>query len=51
MGRSRQFVPFFYNVTLVMRTDARLSPEALIGPLRRQLHNIDPELPLLLHSV
>jgi len=36
----------FYNVTLVMRTDARLSPEAVIGSLRRELHNIDPELPL-----
>jgi putative ABC transport system permease protein len=36
----------FYNQTLVVRTDASLEPEALIASVRRQLHNIDPDLPL-----
>ncbi len=36
----------FYNQTLVIRTDASLAPEALIATVRRQLHDIDPDLPL-----
>ncbi len=36
----------FYNVTLVMRTADQVPPEACVGFLRTQLHNIDPELPL-----
>jgi putative ABC transport system permease protein len=36
----------FYNQTLVIRTDASLAPEALIAAVRRQLHEIDSELPL-----
>jgi putative ABC transport system permease protein len=36
----------FYNQTLVVRTDASLAPEALISSVRRQLHAIDPDLPL-----
>jgi putative ABC transport system permease protein len=36
----------FYTQTLVVRTDASLAPEALIASVRRQLRNIDPDLPL-----
>ncbi|HYL74932.1 MAG TPA: ABC transporter permease [Bryobacteraceae bacterium] len=36
----------FYNQTLVVRTDASLAPEALVAAVRRQLHDIDPDLPL-----
>ncbi len=36
----------FYNQTLVVRTDASLAPEALIASVRRQLHDIDPDLPI-----
>ncbi len=36
----------FASMTLVVRTDASLSPESLIGTLRRRLHDIDPDLPL-----
>jgi putative ABC transport system permease protein len=36
----------FYNQTLVVRTDAALVPEALISSVRRQLHDIDPDLPI-----
>jgi putative ABC transport system permease protein len=36
----------FASMTLVVRTDASLSPEALIGTLRRRLRDIDPDLPL-----
>jgi putative ABC transport system permease protein len=36
----------FASMTLVIRTYASLSPEALIGTLRRRLRDIDPELPL-----
>jgi putative ABC transport system permease protein len=36
----------FYNQTLVIRTDASLAPEALIASVRRQLYDIDSELPL-----
>jgi putative ABC transport system permease protein len=41
---SRQ-APFF-NQTLVVRADASFAPEALIASVRRQLHDIDPDLPL-----
>ncbi|HEY2012510.1 MAG TPA: ABC transporter permease [Bryobacteraceae bacterium] len=36
----------FYSVTLVVRTDASISPEALISSVRRKLGEIDPNLPL-----
>ena len=36
----------FYNQTLVVRTDASLTPEALIASVRRELHGIDADLPL-----
>ncbi|HLK69813.1 MAG TPA: ABC transporter permease [Bryobacteraceae bacterium] len=36
----------FYSVTLVVRTDATLAPEALIGSVRRSLQQVDPDLPL-----
>jgi len=36
----------FYRVTLVVRTDASLAPEALIGSVRRGLAEVDAGLPL-----
>jgi putative ABC transport system permease protein len=36
----------FYNVTLVVRTDASLAPGALIAGVRRKLFEIDSTLPL-----
>ncbi|HWY48624.1 MAG TPA: ABC transporter permease [Bryobacteraceae bacterium] len=36
----------FASMTLVVRTDASLSPESLIATLRRRLRDIDPDLPL-----
>jgi putative ABC transport system permease protein len=36
----------FYSVSLVIRTDASLAPEALIGSVRRQLRDVDPDLPM-----
>jgi putative ABC transport system permease protein len=36
----------FASMTLVVRTDASLSPESLIAALRLRLHDIDPDLPL-----
>jgi putative ABC transport system permease protein len=36
----------FNNVTLVLRTDASIAPEALIASLRQELRKIDPGLPL-----
>jgi putative ABC transport system permease protein len=36
----------FYNQTLVVRTEASLAPAGLIASVRRQLHSIDPDLPL-----
>jgi putative ABC transport system permease protein len=36
----------FASMTLVVRTAASLSPESLIGTLRRRLREIDPDLPL-----
>jgi putative ABC transport system permease protein len=36
----------FASMTLVVRTDASLAPDALIGSVRRQLHNVDPDLPM-----
>ncbi len=36
----------FASMTLVVRTDASLAPDALIGTLRQRLRDIDPDLPL-----
>jgi putative ABC transport system permease protein len=36
----------FASMTLVVRTDASLAPDALIGSVRRQLHDVDPDLPM-----
>jgi putative ABC transport system permease protein len=36
----------FASQTLVVRTDASLAPSALIESVRRQLHDIDPDLPI-----
>ena len=36
----------FASMTLVVRTDASLSPESLFATLRRRLRDIDPDLPL-----
>jgi putative ABC transport system permease protein len=36
----------FASMTLVVRTDASLAPESLIGTLRLRLRDIDPDLPL-----
>jgi putative ABC transport system permease protein len=36
----------FASMTLVIRTDASLPPESLIAAVRRNLHDIDPDLPL-----
>jgi putative ABC transport system permease protein len=36
----------FASMTLVVRTDASLSPDSLINALRRRLRGIDPDLPL-----
>jgi predicted permease len=36
----------FYTVTLVVRTGGSLSPDALIGAVRRSLRDVDPDLPL-----
>jgi putative ABC transport system permease protein len=36
----------FASMTLVVRTDASLSPQSLISALRQRLRDIDPDLPL-----
>ena len=36
----------FASMTLVVRTDASLTPESLFASLRRRLREIDPDLPL-----
>jgi putative ABC transport system permease protein len=36
----------FASMTLVVRTDASLAPDALIGSVRRQLHEVDADLPM-----
>jgi putative ABC transport system permease protein len=36
----------FASMSLVVRTDASLEPESLIGAVRQLLHRVDPDLPL-----
>jgi len=36
----------FYSVTLVVRTDSSLAPDALVSSVRSKLRDVDPNLPL-----